>query len=124
MRKLPYYFIGLATVFALVGMAHGMYMAGSGDHMLAGAHAHNNLLGWVTMAIYGLYYARVPAALTRLATVHFGVTVIANLVFPFGIGLAILGQTPALAAIGGSLQMIAMAIFAYTVWRHRGAITA
>lgn len=124
MRKLPFYFLGLATVFALVGMAHGMYMAASQDHTHVGAHAHNNLLGWVTMAIYGLYYARVPAALTRLAAIHFGVTLIGNLVFPFGIALAVLGQTPALAAIGGALQILSMAIFAYTVWRHRGAITA
>ncbi len=124
MKQLPYYFIGLATVFALLGMAYGMYMAGSEDHSMAGAHAHNNLLGWVTMAIYGLYYARVPSAVTGLAGVHFGITLIANLIFPFGIALAILGQTPALAAIGGGLHIISMLIFAYIVWRHRAAIAA
>jgi hypothetical protein len=124
MQRLPFYFIGLATVFALIGMGYGMYMAGSEDHTLAGAHAHNNLLGWVTMALYGLYYAAVPAAVTRLATIHFSITVLANIVFPFGIGMAIVGQTPALAAIGGALQIIAMLIFAYTVWRYRAAFRA
>ena len=43
MRNISSYFIGLATFFALAGMAYGMYMAGSEDHVFAGAHAHNNL---------------------------------------------------------------------------------
>jgi cbb3-type cytochrome oxidase subunit 1 len=123
LRNLPVYFIGLATVFALIGMAYGMYMAGSQDHSLTGAHAHNNLLGWVTIAIYGLYYAAVPPAISRLATIHFWVTLVANLIFPIGIGMAILGQTPAVAAIGGGLEIIAMLIFAFTVWTSRAAIT-
>ena len=122
MRHLPYYFIGLAVVFALIGMGYGLYMAASNDHNLAGAHAHNNLLGWVTTAIYGLYYRVVPGSITRLAKVHFAATMIGNLIFPIGIGLAILGITPVLAAIGGLLEIVAMAIFGFTVWRHRGAL--
>jgi hypothetical protein len=124
MKNLPFYFIFVATLFALLGMGYGMYMAGSEDHLLAGAHAHNNLLGWVTMAIYGLYYKTVSSAVTGLATTHFAVTLIANLIFPAGIALAILGTTPLLAAIGGALEIIAMLIFAWTVWRHRAALGA
>jgi hypothetical protein len=124
MQRLPFYFIGASVLFALGGMLFGMYMAGSEDHLLAGAHAHNNLLGWVTMAIYGLYYKAVPSSVTRLAQVHFWVTLIANLIFPYGIALAILGTTPLLAAIGGGLEIVAMLIFAYTVWRHRSALSA
>jgi len=123
MKNLPFYFIFLATLFALVGMFYGMYMAGSENHLLAGAHAHNNLLGWVTMAIYGLYYRAVPGAVSGLANVHFWVTLVANLVFPVGIALAILGTTPLLAAIGGGLEIIAMLIFAWTVFRHRAGLS-
>jgi hypothetical protein len=124
MKSLPFYFIGASVIFALIGMGYGMYMAGSEDHLLAGAHAHNNLLGWVTMAIYGLYYKAVPAAVGGLATVHFWVALVANLIFPIGIALAILGTTPLLAAIGGGLEMLAMLIFAYTVFRHRAGLSA
>ena len=124
MKALPFYFIGVGTLFALIGMLFGMYMAGSDDHILAPAHAHNNLLGWVTMAIYGLYYRAVPLAITRLATVHFSVAVVANLIFPFGIGMAILGISPILAATGGALEIIAMLIFAFTVFRYRRALTS
>ena len=123
MKSLPFYFIFLAALFALAGMGYGMYMAGSEDHLLAPAHAHNNLLGWVTFAIYGFYYRAVPCAVTGLATVHFWVALVANLIFPFGIGLAIVGTTPLLAAIGGGLEIIAMLIFAYTVFRHRAGLT-
>lgn len=124
MKAIPFYFIGVSTIFALLGMAFGIYMSAIENHMLAGAHAHNNLLGWVTMAIFGLYYARVSVAVTGLAVVHFWVTLVANLLFPVGIALAILGQSPVLAGIGGGLEVISMLIFAYTVWVHRAALSA
>ena len=123
MKSLPFYFIAAAVIFALAGMGYGMYMAGSQDHLLAGAHAHNNLLGWVMMAIFGLYYRAVPAAVTGLATVHFWITLVANLIFPFGIALAILGTTPLLAAIGGGLEIISMLIFGWIVLRNRAGLT-
>jgi len=123
MKNIPFYFIGVSVIFALIGMGYGMYMAGSQDHLLAGAHAHNNLLGWVTMAIFGLYYRAVPTSVTGLATIHFWVTLVANLIFPFGIGMAILGMTPALAAIGVGLEILSMLIFGYTVWRHRAGLS-
>ena len=45
-----------AAVAALAGMTLGLIMGISQDFTLAPAHAHLNLLGWVTMAIYGLYH--------------------------------------------------------------------
>ena len=123
MKNIPFYFVATSIVFALIGMGYGMYMAGSENHLLAGAHAHNNLLGWVTMAIYGLYYRSVPSAVTGLATIHYWVALVANLVFPVGIGMAILSMTPLLAAIGGGLEILAMLIFGYTVLRHRSGLS-
>jgi hypothetical protein len=46
----------LAALCALAGMALGIVMGISQDFTLAPAHAHLNLLGWVTMALYGLYH--------------------------------------------------------------------
>lgn len=43
--------------FVLVGMFIGMYMGANEDFRIAEAHAHLNLLGWVTMALYGGFYA-------------------------------------------------------------------
>jgi len=67
MKSLPFWFVALATLFVIVGMAWGVQMSISQDHLLAPAHAHNNLIGFVTMAVYGFYYRLVPAALTLLA---------------------------------------------------------
>jgi hypothetical protein len=46
-------FSGLA---ALSGMSMGIAMGILQDFTLSPAHAHLNLLGWVTMALYGLYH--------------------------------------------------------------------
>lgn len=122
MRNIPFYFIATSVVFALLGMGYGMYMAGSENHLLASAHAHNNLLGFVAMAIYGFYYRAVPQAVTGLSIVHYWVALVASILFPIGIGMAILGISPLLAAIGGGLEIVAMLIFAVTIIRHRAAL--
>lgn len=44
-------------LFVLVGMSIGMYMGANEDFRIAAAHAHLNLVGWVTMALYGGFYA-------------------------------------------------------------------
>jgi hypothetical protein len=46
----------MAGLAALGGMALGILMGISQDFTLAPAHAHLNLLGWVTLALYGLYH--------------------------------------------------------------------
>lgn len=45
-----------AAVAALAGMGLGIQMGISQDFTLGPAHAHLNLLGWVTLAVYGLYH--------------------------------------------------------------------
>ena len=55
MRISDFCFI-MAAIAALGGMTMGILMGISQDFTLAPSHAHLNLLGWVTMAIYGLYH--------------------------------------------------------------------
>lgn len=50
-------FFTVATLCGLIGMVWGSWMGVSGDHSLHPAHAHLNLLGWVTLAIMGGFYA-------------------------------------------------------------------
>ena len=47
--------------------ALGIAMAMRQDFTLAPAHAHLNLLGWVSMALYGLYYRGAAVIRPRLA---------------------------------------------------------
>ncbi len=124
MKSLPFWFIALAALFALVGMAWGIQMSISQDHTLAGAHAHNNLIGFVAMSIFGFYYKLVPvAAQSRLALVHFGVSLVGALAFGPGVAMAISGQGEWLAQIASIATILGMVIFAVTVFRNRTALT-
>ncbi len=59
-----------AVVYGICGMGLGMYMGMSQNHTLMPVHAHVNLLGWVSLAIMGGFYAlageRASAKLARL----------------------------------------------------------
>lgn len=120
MRGVAFWFLLVAALCALLGMVSGVVMAAAQDHSLSPAHAHLNLLGWVSMAIFGFYYHLVPEASARpLARLHFGLSVVATILFTPGIILAIRGQTEVLAQIGGLLTIASMLVFLVTVARHR-----
>lgn len=124
MKSLPFWFIALGALFALAGMAWGIQMSISQDHALAGAHAHNNLIGFVAMSIYGFYYKLVPAAAqSRLGLVHFVVSLVGALAFGPGVALAITGQGELLVQVGSILTILGMLIFAVTVFRNRAGLT-
>jgi hypothetical protein len=64
-----------AVVYGLCGMSLGVYMGASEDHTLMPVHAHVNLLGWVSLAIMGGFYALVgERAPIKLAWVNFGLS--------------------------------------------------
>ena len=53
-----------AAVLLIVGMFFGIYMSASDNHAAAGAHAHLNLIGFVVMAVYGIFFGLNPAKST------------------------------------------------------------
>lgn len=107
------------TVFALLGMIWGIQMSATHDHTLSPAHGHLNLIGFVAMAVFGTFYALSPAAaVSRLAGIHYLLTVAAVLVLVPGIALAISGSGEVLARIGSVLALASMALFAFVVFRH------
>jgi hypothetical protein len=62
MTDVANWFLRAAPCWAIAGMALGLHMAASQDHAQHVTHAHINLLGWVTLALYGLYLKTSPAA--------------------------------------------------------------
>jgi hypothetical protein len=119
MRDVAFVFFLAAVLCVSVGMAWGIQMAISQDHLMSGAHAHLNLVGWTTMALFGLYYRLTPqAAGTWLARLHAGTAILGVLVMVPGIALAITFGEPALASVGALLTALSMAIFLFTVLRH------
>jgi len=57
MPKVSAAFFVTGGLFVLVGMSLGMWMGAHEDFRLTPVHAHLNLVGWVTMALYGTFYA-------------------------------------------------------------------
>ena len=120
MKQIASYFYILAALSALCGMAWGIQMSASGDHILSPAHGHLNLLGFVAMAVFGTYYALCPAAAqSRIATVHLVLAVLSVVVLIPGIVFAITGQGEVLAKIGSILAIVSMLIFTFVVAKHR-----
>jgi cbb3-type cytochrome oxidase subunit 1 len=61
-----------AVLWFVAGTSVGMLMGLSGNHNFIDTHAHLNLLGWVSSALFGCFYALHPTvAAKRLAWVHF-----------------------------------------------------
>ncbi len=65
-------FLKIAAVYFLIAVCLGLVMGMIQNFSFASVHAHLNLLGWVSMAIFGIFYTIYPhAAQTKLANIHF-----------------------------------------------------
>ena len=122
-------FLRLAVLFALIGVGMGYYMGASQNFVAAPVHAHVNLLGWVSMFLYGLFYrAHADAAVGLLPKLHFGFAVVGLLIFMPALAVEIIGPADlravaGLGLVGGpTLVVIGMVLFTIIVFRHtRGA---
>lgn len=85
-------FISTALLCLLVGEGLGIFMGISQDFTLTPAHVHLNLLGWVTLAAFGLLHRAYPAlATSRLAAAQMGLAIVANIAMPAGLAVMLLG---------------------------------
>ncbi|WP_223479110.1 hypothetical protein [Oricola indica] len=119
MPKISKLFFKTAILFLLVGIAIGLKMSISGVHNVTGAHAHANLLGWVTMAIMGAYYALAPAkAEGRLAMVQYGVYTLGVLIMIPALYMLLLGnpQYEPLVAGGSLITFAGVILFAFIIF--------
>ena len=116
-------FLRLAVVFFILGVALGIVMAASHDYTFRPLHAHLNLLGWVSMLLFGLFYRAIPAAAeSTLAKAHFWIYVPAVVVQMATLALFI-GGNPAIEpvlALASVAVGVAVLCFAVVVWKHTG----
>jgi uncharacterized membrane protein len=103
----------------MLGMLFGIHMGISQDFRLAPAHAHVNLVGWVSLTLFGLAYRAGIAKAGGLAVAHFWIALIGAVVFPIGIAVAITYEQPALAILGSLLVVLSMILFLVNVLRAR-----
>ena len=110
-----------AVVFVVAGMVMGIGMAMSEDHALMPAHAHLNLLGWVSLFLFGIYYKLHPGVDTsRLALAQVWIWIVATIVLTIGVAGIHLGRDAFVpAAIAGSLITLAdILLFGVLVFRR------
>ncbi|MDE1987274.1 MAG: hypothetical protein KGJ28_12090 [Alphaproteobacteria bacterium] len=97
-------------------------MGESNDFQMMPAHAHLNLVGWVTMSLYGTFYALTAQTMSnRLAWTNFALS-----------ALGVLTMVPSLAALlatnnsavlpsliaGEALTVLGLLTFLISVWRE------
>ena len=102
-------------------------MAISGDHGAFPAHAHINLLGWVTSAIFGGYYALNPAkAARKIAMIHYGLYNLGLVVMLPALYLMLQGNTTLEPIVAGGSLIVAAAVllFAFVVFSNASVLSA
>ena len=113
------YFLGSAIICALVAMAAGIAMGVKEDFTFVSAHAHLNLVGWVSLTLFALAYRSDIVVRDSLAVVHFFVATAGAIVLPIGIMLVVSYQQPIVAIVGSLLTIGSMLIFAANFLRQR-----
>ena len=112
MKHIDVYFLLLATVLLICGAVLGIIMGAQENFQLSPVHAHLNLAGWASLALFGLTYRAYPQlAGNRLAGLHFIVSAMGAVLLPIGIGLAVLRNQPTLAIVASILWLLGVLLF-------------
>ena len=110
----------LAVLFVVIGMGMGIWMAASGNHSIMPAHAHLNLLGWVSLFLFGIYYERRPRLdASRLALIQVGLWSAGTVLLTTAVAAIYLGYPAAdpVAGVASIVVLAGMLMFAYFVFR-------
>jgi hypothetical protein len=115
-----------AILLAIAGMVWGIVMAASGDHSAMPAHTHLNLLGWVSLFLFGIFYHLHPAMdHGRAAIVQAALWIVATVILTIGVGLIYAGYAigEAIATAGALAALTDMVLFGWLVMRRERAAT-
>ncbi|WP_395613329.1 hypothetical protein [Allosphingosinicella sp.] len=112
MKNVDLKFLLLAAIMLTCGVGLGIWMGSREDFALAPVHAHINLVGWASLALFGIVYRLYPAmGASRLAGLHFILAAPAAIIFPVGIALAMFNQQPVPVMVGSMLWMAGVLVF-------------
>ena len=110
-----------AVVLVIAGMLWGIAMAVSQDHSTMPAHAHLNLLGWVSLFLFGIYYRLHPAIDgMSLARLQVGIWIVGTVTLTVGVGLVHSGHEigDPIAAVSSLIVLADMLLFGWLVFRR------
>jgi hypothetical protein len=126
MPRVSLAFFTTAALAALVGMVWGTFMGISGDHSMSPAHAHLNLLGWVTLSIMGAVYALPGMRFnTTLAWINYGLSTIGAVLMAVLLPQVLSQKLPGQVMMASELPVIlGMLLFVVSLlgnWRKAAA---
>ena len=125
MLRIDVSFLLMAVLCLLIGLMMGIGMGVAHDFQFAPVHAHLNLVGFVSLSVFGLAYKLYPALQrSRLAMPHLAASSLGALVFPFGIYLSISREFPAVAIVGSLIVFTGAALFAANLLLNVALATA
>lgn len=120
-------FLRVAVLFGLAGITLGYYMGATEQFTARSVHAHINLLGWVSMFLYGLFYRAQPtAALGLVPKIHFWTNVAGVLIMTTALAAYLLhiqgleGYGSIGLIVGPTLVLLSMLMFVWIVFRNTG----
>ena len=119
MKNVDLKFLLLAAIMLTAGVGLGIRMGIVHDFSLAPVHAHINLVGWASLALFGIVYRLYPQmARSRLAGLHFILAAPAAVMFPIGIALSILAERPLVAIVASLFWMTGVLLFLVNLIRQ------
>jgi hypothetical protein len=110
-----------AVLFVIAGMGWGLQMAISGNHAAFPAHAHLNLLGWVSLFLFGVFYHLHPVIdRSRAALVQVWVWIAGTAIQAIGVGMVHTGNPGGepYAKAGSVIVLASMLLFTWLVYRR------
>jgi hypothetical protein len=127
MPRVSYAFFTLAAFCGLIGTLWGEQMGRSGDHTSFPAHAHLNLVGWVSMAVMGGFYALAAGKYPRwLAWANFALQAIGaacltiGMLYIMAFGDQSFVPEVIVGSAGAILSMLAFLGAVLVAWRNEG----
>ena len=109
-----------AAAFLVAGLIWGLVMAISQDFSTMPAHAHLNLLGWVSLFLFGIYYRLHPwLEGPRSAHVQVWIWIIGTIILAIGITFVQTGHTVGepIAAVGSIIVLLDALFFGWLVFQ-------
>jgi hypothetical protein len=125
MPKVSLAFFTIAPIYLLIGMAGGIYMGASDDHVLAPAHAHLNLIGFMVMSVMGTFYTLAKDQVSiKLAWANFWILNLAVVIMIPSLALLLEGNKGVIPILAVSEIIAVAAVLAFLaniviVWRKK-----
>ena len=111
-----------AMLLLLAGMVWGLQMAIADNHSAYPAHAHLNLLGFVALFLFGIFYRLNPTVeASSLATPQVWLWIVSTIVMSIGVGLVHTGYKigDPIAAVGSLVFLADAVLFTWLVFQVR-----